>query len=60
MRLAAVVTLAGFGFLILAPVLAIWVLTLKSKLVARPSQLISFPAGRGVLPEQRNRKTDAA
>ena len=60
MRLAAVVTLTVFGFLILAPVLAIWVLTLKSKLVARPSQLISFPARRGVLPEQRHRKTDAA
>jgi hypothetical protein len=60
MRLAAVVTLTVFGFLILAPFLAIWVLTLKSKLVARPSQLISFPAGRGVVPEQHNRKTDAA
>jgi hypothetical protein len=60
MRLAAAVTLAVFGFLILAPVLAIWILTLKSKLAARPSQFILFPTGRRVLPEQCTRKTDAA
>ncbi len=60
MRLAADVTLTVFGFLILAPVLAIWALTLKSKLVARPRKLILFPAGRGVLPERCNRQTDAA
>jgi hypothetical protein len=60
MRLAADVTLTVFGFLILAPVLSIWALTLKSKLVARPRKLILFPAGRGVLPEERQRKADAA
>jgi hypothetical protein len=60
MRLAAAVTLTVFGFLILAPVLAIWILTLKSKLAARSSQLISFPAGRSTLPELHNRITDAA
>jgi hypothetical protein len=64
MRLAAAVTLTVFGFLILAPAVAIWGLTLKSKLVARPRprprKLILFPAGRCVLPERCNRQTDAA
>jgi hypothetical protein len=56
----AVVTVAIFGFLILAPVLAAFALRVKQEESSRSRRVVEFPTQRKAETLKHRRETDAA